>query len=247
MQTEGASGQTQFLKPVLVSSCCCLGCGCAGPNFLSWLPRRYVLYQLENLRTWLRKSPHYLTVARQALAVWEFSFSQLDYWAGQQGVQAVWVPVFVTMPPLPPSQAAEDEQQQDIDVLFYGSWSRRRAAVKDLLEAWATRTGRVVWFQLDYEAMGARRAELLSRAKVVLNLHSLESRVLEVRPRWEGRGRKAGRPLMAVGVVLLQVHRINTLLANGKCVVSEPSSDAALDALVGWRPPHDVALTRAQS
>jgi hypothetical protein len=60
-------------------------------------------------------------------------------------------------------------------------------------------------FELDYAMWGAAREAAIHAARVVLNVHFYETAALEV-------------------------HRVNHLLALGKCVVSEPSSDAALDA-----------------
>jgi hypothetical protein len=57
----------------------------------------------------------------------------------------------------------------------------------------------------EHNVLGTERDELIQQSKVVLNLHYLLDAALEV-------------------------HRINPLLALGKCIVSEPSIDAQLDA-----------------
>jgi hypothetical protein len=57
----------------------------------------------------------------------------------------------------------------------------------------------------EHNVLGAQRDELIRQSKVVLNLHYLPDAALEV-------------------------HRINPLLVLGKCIVSEPSIDAQLDA-----------------
>mmetsp|Transcript_23717 Transcript_23717/g.72991 ORF Transcript_23717/g.72991 Transcript_23717/m.72991 type:complete len:292 (+) Transcript_23717:30-905(+) len=101
--------------------------------------------------------------------------------------------------------------EEDVDVLFYGSGNARRLELRRALDA-ALRGYRVVFF-LNFDLFGEKRDRAVDGAKVVLNLHFYEDAALEV-------------------------HRINYLLSRGKCVLSERSADAHLDAFYG----HAVAF-----
>jgi hypothetical protein len=93
----------------------------------------------------------------------------------------------------------------DIDVLFYGSLNDRRREVLQGIEraglAAGKRNLRVVHA---YGAYGASRDALVSRAKIVLNLHFYEAKVFEV-------------------------VRVSQLLANGRFVISEGGTKAPGD------------------
>jgi hypothetical protein len=88
---------------------------------------------------------------------------------------------------------------KDIDVLFYGGIGERRGAIIDALKE----TGlRVI---VSTNLYGDTRDNLLSRSKVVLNVHHHVAKVLEM-------------------------VRISYPLSNGCVVVSEPGSDPSLAA-----------------
>ena len=89
--------------------------------------------------------------------------------------------------------------ERDIDVLFYGDISARRAPVLDALRA----TGLNVVIESD--AYGARRDALIARAKVVLNMHNHD------------------------GIKALETPRVFYLLANRKAVVTELKADVPID------------------
>uniref|UniRef100_A0A7S2USD8 Uncharacterized protein n=1 Tax=Fibrocapsa japonica TaxID=94617 RepID=A0A7S2USD8_9STRA len=74
-----------------------------------------------------------------------------------------------------------------------------------VLSSAAGQLGLKVAFYLDYNLFGEERDMLIEQSKVVLNVHFYPQAALEV-------------------------HRIEYLLAKGKCVVSERSSDPALDS-----------------
>lgn len=89
---------------------------------------------------------------------------------------------------------------QDIDILFYGDISERRAPVLDALR----RTGLNVVIVSD--VYGAERDALIARAKVVLNVHNHD------------------------GIKALETPRVYYLLANRKAVVTEIKDDVPIDA-----------------
>lgn len=99
------------------------------------------------------------------------------------------------MPQLTRIPAAPSE---DIDVLFYGSVNQRRHAVLSALEQAGLRV------MVETRAQGAVRDALISRAKVVLNLHFYPSAIFEI-------------------------VRVSYLLANRKAVVGECGPQTEID------------------
>jgi len=95
----------------------------------------------------------------------------------------------------------QPEVEQDIDVLFYGSISPRR---KQTLNAIRARGLKVVSTEAK-QVNGKERAELIARAKVVLNIHYYET------------------------VGIFEIVRVSYLLANHKAVVSELSPQTDIE------------------
>ncbi len=91
--------------------------------------------------------------------------------------------------------------EQDIDVLFYGSISPRRKQTLDAIRA----RGLNVVSTENMQATGKKRAELIARAKVVLNIHYYET------------------------VGIFEIVRVSYLLANHKAVVSELSPQTDIE------------------
>lgn len=180
--------------------------------------RRWVVYQMEQLN-----SPHfsyaYREVMRAASQLWDFSPMHVRLWnSGAESAlpKARFVPLPVPHRVIGAAVAAveegdgeqedeeaEAEEEEDIDVLFYGACNERRLHVQRCFAAFAPHLN--AQFVMSYDLFGEQRDELIRRSKVLLNVHFY--------------------PLAA-----LEVHRIDLLLAKGKCVVSERSSDAELDA-----------------
>lgn len=118
-----------------------------------------------------------------------------------QGIECSYVPF---SPPLAWSPT-EEPRDQDIDVLFYGTGNDRRRAIQAQLEAKLPEATKISFF-LNFDLFGEKRRDIVERSKIILNLHYYDDAALEV-------------------------HRLNYLLALGKCVVSEWSSDHHLDML----------------
>lgn len=94
------------------------------------------------------------------------------------------------------------EKEKDIDILFYGGMHARRREVERRLRKHLP--GKNIVFRY-FDLFGEEREDFISRAKIVLNIRF-----------WpEG---------------TLQTHRIEYLLARGKCIVSETSGDDTLDS-----------------
>ena len=92
-----------------------------------------------------------------------------------------------------------DVEEQDIDVLFYGSFNERRSAVLDALVA------RGIRVEARFGVFGNELEHLISRSKVVINIHYYDN----------------GR---------LELIRIFDLLANSRAVVSELNPEEMVDA-----------------
>jgi hypothetical protein len=90
----------------------------------------------------------------------------------------------------------------DIDVLFIGSLNDRRKAVLNEL------AGAGLKVRWGFDVYGEERDRLLSRARVVLNMHMYDARVFEV-------------------------VRVSYLLANRLCVVSETGADTQQERRFG--------------
>jgi SAM-dependent methyltransferase len=90
------------------------------------------------------------------------------------------------------------QENEDIDVLFYGVINERRAKILRELQEWGLNVVAVTG------KYGAERDALIARAKLVLNVHFYESKILEV-------------------------SRLSYLLSNRKAVVSEFGADTESD------------------
>lgn len=104
---------------------------------------------------------------------------------------------------------------QDIDVLFYGSMSDRRQKIIDALVA----TGMNV--KAVFGVYSGERDELISRAKVVLNLHNYDSQIFEI-------------------------VRVFYLVTNRKAVVCEVGANTSIDSCYAtaiYASPYDDLVT----
>lgn len=155
------------------------------------LPERSVVYNLEQYR-----APAFDAAAHVPgySAWWDYSAENIlhcpvDHWAKYSKIVPIgYVPELTRIKP----------REQDIDVLFYGSINERR---KKILEDCVNAGLRV---QAVFNVYGRERDELISRSKVVLNVHFYESKIFEI-------------------------VRCSYLLANRKCVVSEESNEMDAD------------------
>jgi len=103
------------------------------------------------------------------------------------------------------------QAEADVDVLFFGAMTHARQTLCDKVDAEMSRLelhGRPVSHQCISGVFGAELECSICKAKVIYSDHSRPNAVLEV-------------------------HRINPLLALGKAVVSASSSDNVLDAIYG--------------
>lgn len=159
------------------------------------LPPGTIIYNLEQVdpsSSWCRGP--YLDLLRRH-QVWDYStrniaaLASLGVASEVKHVPVGYVPQLTRIP------AVDD---QDIDVLFYGSVNDRRARVIEGLK----RTG--LNAQAVFGVYGDQRDTLISRAKVVLNLHYYDTSIFEL-------------------------VRVSYLLANRKAVVAECHPGTEID------------------
>jgi hypothetical protein len=147
---------------------------------------RWIPYQLEQLKL-DEKTPGFdycLDILAQANEVWDLDLGNIAY-LRSKGIEAVrHVPIGFH----PSMRTIVPAANPDIDVLHYGVLGKRRSDIlTSLSQKCQLRVG---------SGFGADRDRLISRSKIVLNLHRYDGGLLE------------------------QV-RISHLLNNGVCVVSE--------------------------
>lgn len=143
---------------------------------LEWvdrLPAQTVIFNLEQISAdspWMKTALPAL-VAR--FETWDYSqrngaqLAQLVPGAAPRWVPITYVPELSHIAALPPDQ-------EDIDVLFYGSVNPRREAILTALRAQGLNVVHA------FNVYGPARDALIARAKVVLNLHLYPAKIFEV-------------------------------------------------------------------
>lgn len=124
--------------------------------------------------------------------MWDFAASHVEYWRSA-GLAFSFLPLSV--PACWLATNVEPASWQGVDVLFYGARNDRREAIKNRLVAELAPFK--VAFYLDFDLFGAERDRVIQETKLLLNIHYYKA-------------------------ATLVVHRINYLMAKGKCVLSEP-------------------------
>lgn len=161
------------------------------PEQLAKLPESVILYNFEQVSAesaWMKKD--YLD-ALASHRCWDYSQRNIEALkAMKPGANPRHVPVGYA----DSLQRIEPAAVQDIDVLFYGSVNERRRRVLDALKESGLHVVEL------FGVYGAERDQAIARAKVVLNMHYYDSRILE-----------------AV--------RLSYLMSNAKAVVSECAED----------------------
>lgn len=169
----------------------------------SELPDKYIAVQAEQIDSkWMTKM--YLQNLRAALCVWDFSPRNCSYFRSL-GITCYNVRSRVPMEIFFPGSETMKQhffkcREKDIDVLFYGARCPRR---EDLERNLSRKTSLRVVFRYN-NLFREEREDLISRSKVVVNVHYWPSASLET-------------------------HRVEYLCSRGKCVLSERSSDPELD------------------
>lgn len=128
--------------------------------------------------------------------IWDYSESNIVRLKELGVERAVHCPIGY----LPSMTTIKPVENEDIDVLFYGAMNDRRKAILEILEVRGLRIAHL------YGVYGKARDEVITRARVVLNIHFYDNPIFEI-------------------------FRCSQLFSNSKCVVSEDGGqDYALES-----------------
>jgi hypothetical protein len=133
---------------------------------------RYIIFQMETLTPppgIPAPSAPYLEALAHANQVWDYSQNNLDFLATQGCRDLQYIPLGYSRLLERVPQAAS----KDIDVLFYGAGNARRVNIIDALRARGLRV------EAFFKAYGPTRDHLISRSKIVLNVHKFDHSELE--------------------------------------------------------------------
>ncbi|MBW4646454.1 MAG: hypothetical protein KME23_26260 [Goleter apudmare HA4340-LM2] len=136
------------------------------------LPTNAIIYNLEQIHPgspWL--TPELLKLFSQH-RLWDYSQQNIVQLAklgitNVSHLQIGYVPQLTRIHQVP-------EEQQDIDVLFYGSLTQERLSIIKSLQAHGLKTVAL------HGVYGQERDEFISRAKIVINIHAYASKVFEI-------------------------------------------------------------------
>jgi hypothetical protein len=165
---------------------------------LKQMPKDTVIYNFEQLRAVQMdrvREQFWLLARSEDFKIWDYTHANLATWQalGRHDVRIVpvgYAPILTRIPRASP---------QDIDVLIYGLPSERRLQLFDAL----ARIGLTTVFVSGL--YGPARDELISRAKIVLNIN------------------------MYTRSKIFEIVRVSYLLANKKVVVADLDTDTSID------------------
>lgn len=170
-----------------------------GANLLThFVPTHWIIYNLEQMTQgspWITN--WYISLLKKH-PVWDYSPANIKE-LGKIGISATLLPIGYSpcLTRIPDLTHEEWFNGATLDVLSYGSSNPRRHKIFDQLQHSSNA-------HHAFGIYGAKRDELIARAKIVLNVHFYESKVFEI-------------------------VRCSYLLANSKCIVSERGLDRELE------------------
>ena len=171
-----------------------LGAGLIPEHMIRIVPGGSIFYNTEQIDSeegWTRSVLPKLVSNFEA---WDYSQRNVDC-LSLQGIKASFVPIGY----VPQLRRIRKAEEQDIDVLFYGCFNERRMKIIEQLRACSLSVCAVD------DCHGYERDLLISRAKVVLNLHYYNTSNT------------------------FEIVRLSYLLANQKAVVAEIDEDTDMD------------------
>lgn len=175
-----------------------LGCHLLDPKYQDSIPKDSIIINTEQLFSeaspWSGKWTETIFAWANRFETWDYSERNIDYFSriGVEGVKYLRLGYHSKLARI------EKSEDQDIDVLFYGSINLRRQKILNDMR----REGLCV--KSVSGLYGSSRDALISRSKVVLNLHYYNSQIFEV-------------------------IRVFYLLANRVAVVSEVNQETSID------------------
>ena len=133
------------------------------------LPAGTILYNLEQLSSSHLSDQYYCLAERYQ--IWDYSPLNLAKWEERV---CLFTPRLVEVGYVPELRRIVSRDEQDIDVLFYGSVNEHRREILVALE----RAGATV--HCAFGVYGKERDALIARAKIVLNAHFYETNLFEI-------------------------------------------------------------------
>jgi SAM-dependent methyltransferase len=144
-----------------------------GGNFytsaeLAHLPEDSIIFNVENSSS-IFWTDEYRRILRRFRA-WDFSYSNAVFISNELVRPVYYIKMFY----VDRLKRIVRSSEEDIDVLFYGSFNARRTQVLDALKARGLRVKAV------YRVFGADLDKLIARSKVVINVHFYDNGRLEL-------------------------------------------------------------------
>ena len=171
------------------------------------MPKYYINWQLEYLNG-NYDNDVYVERLRGALANWDYSQFNIDICKNRYNIESIYVPPgfneTISTPDILNGSYLYTDQGKDVDVLFLGYCEAYPRRI--LVRDNCYKSHMRMWFVSDLDIEGMKRA--IRRAKICINMAAFE------------------------GFILHKI-RMNILLANQACVVSEASIDREADAPYG--------------
>lgn len=168
-------------------------------------PLYYIVWQLEDIQG-NNNNLAYLTMLRRAISVWDYSLFNIRLLKERDNINAIYCPPgfneTITTPDILNGTYVYCEEDKDIDILFLGYCEAYPRRIKLRNEIY--RTGLRCWFVSDLDINGMKAA--IKRSKICINMASMDT------------------------FVLAKI-RLNILLSNQVCIVSEISCDTEADVL----------------
>ena len=170
-----------------------------GVHLYTKFPLNYIVLQCEQPGSHWMGDKTLYEKFENSMGLWEISPKLADKW--RTTYESYYVPTRIPMHVFIDFGKEPEPVRKDIDILFYGGRHPKRVEMERILrKRFPTKHIVFRYFNL----FGEEREEMIQRAKLVLNIHYWPEASLET-------------------------HRIEYLMARGKCVVTERSKDPALD------------------
>ncbi len=146
-----------------------LGAHLLTPQQARSIPTGSIIYNLEQIGG-AKLPPGFYELASR-YQIWDYSPLNIEQW---RKINCVSSPVLAEIGYAPELRSIKRREEEDIDVLFYGSVNDRRAQVLRKLESAGLNVCSV------FGVYGDARDELIARSRIVLNVHFYETQVFEI-------------------------------------------------------------------
>ena len=142
-------------------------------------PKKYIVYQLEQFNVSIEKygkvdiniKQEYLNILYNSIKIWDYSKENINYIKKKFNYKNI------CHVPIGFSQYLEripKKSKKDIDILFFGSLSKRRTKILDKLK-------KLVNIKIcAYNIWNEEREKLIARSKIVINIHYYYNGIMEM-------------------------------------------------------------------